>query len=328
MTLREITDWIIYTGSERGIEDSLAFVDSCPIMYHELTSEEHIVVKDLAQSLQETHKREGVDDFFIGGKDASGNDRYKHGMFRCHFSKTIIGEAYELRKIKDVFSDPRDLGLPAPILKASLSRKLATQGGLLVWVGGHANGKTTSCSAVLRERLKRHGGFALTIENPPEVPLHGKVGAHGYCMQTGVEKDAFSDALAGAMRCFPVAKQTILFLGEVRDPETAYMMLNYAGAGYLVMTTVHGGTIEDGLQRIASLADTYQGGNSSNSRILLSQCLRLAVHQRLRNSKITEAHALTQNAQVRHSIENGDWHKLKINIDRVDALINNGKDII
>jgi len=326
--MRDISDWIIYTSGRNGIEDSLAFVDSSPIMYHEFTSQEHAIVKDLTVEIERIHKQEGVDDFFIGGRDASGKDRYKHGMFRCHYSKTIIGEAYELRRINDVFSDPRKLGLPSPILKAALSRKLASQGGLLVFIGGHANGKTTSCSAVLRERLKRHGGFALTIENPPEIPLHGKVGAHGYCMQTGVEKDAFSEALSGAMRCFPVAKQTILFLGEVRDPETAYMMLNYAGAGYLVMTTVHGGTIEDGLQRIAALADSYQGGSGGNSRLLLSQCFRLAIHQKLRNKVIEQAKALTNNSQVRHSIENGDWHKLNINIDRVDALINNGKDIL
>ncbi|TOJ22794.1 type II secretion system protein E, partial [Vibrio parahaemolyticus] len=54
------------------------------------------------------------------------------------------------------------------------------------------------------------------------MPLHGKIGESGYCIQREVSgSESFEDALRDTLRGYPTASNNILLLGEVRDPTVA-----------------------------------------------------------------------------------------------------------
>jgi len=92
---------------------------------------------------------------------------------------------------------------------------------------------------VLVSRLLRYGGFAYTIEDPPEIiALNGRHG-NGYCTQTRVYDGAsgWEDSIKEILRSQPVGTSLMLFIGEIRSAEAARMAIRAASNGFLVITT-------------------------------------------------------------------------------------------
>ena len=135
--------------------------------------------------------------------------------------------------------------LPSPIpepVKSILLSSACNRGGLIHIAGKPGTGKTTTASALVVSRLLKHGGVAYTIEDPPEMPLNGWHG-NGYCSQTWVAGEGTADwmeSMRGALRSQPVGTNLIMFIGEVRDPDTAKAILRAAANGFLVITTGFG----------------------------------------------------------------------------------------
>lgn len=213
-----------------------------------------------------------------------------------HETHTVDGTWYRLRRMPP---DPPELAklpspLPAPLLKLLMSPRLG-QGGLVYVVGAPGQGKTTTASATLVSRLKEYGGFAFTVEDPPEMPLNGWH-HNGYCSQTWVAGDAAADwaeSFRGVLRSQPVGTPTILYVGEVRDAESAYALLRAASNGFLVVATGFGNDIVSGLEALIHLAGAQASWLAS-----LSGLLRLVVHQRIVNDKVVASWLASLNVKT------------------------------
>jgi Tfp pilus assembly pilus retraction ATPase PilT len=209
----------------------------------------------------------------VGAKAAKRRINY-----RAHKQESIDGDFLILRKMPTDMKDIKELGLPDAIKNLLLHEQL-NGGGLVIICGEPGNGKSTTTAAVIRGRLSKYGGFCLTLENPVEMPLHGKHG-DGYCIQTPVEEGGFESALSSAMRCYPTAANSILFLGEVRSSETAAEALRIANNGHLVITTLHSSNVVSCLKRLLTLAKTKSMSDDEASA-LLAGSLKLVLHQKL-----------------------------------------------
>lgn len=157
-------------------------------------------------------------------------------------------------------------------------------GGLVVICGLTGQGKTVVAGSTIRTRLEAWGGRAVTTEDPPELPLEGLWGK-GACRQIQVSygdqdpnKNGFAGALRRAYRKLPATRPAILFVGEVRDEETAGELIKAALNGMLVICTVHAMDQSAALRRISSLAEPALGESTNG---LLAQALRLVVHNKL-----------------------------------------------
>lgn len=227
-----------------------------------------------------------------------------------HETRAVDGGWFRLRRMPPdpPAFDNMPSPLPAHVRRLLLNRRLAL-GGLIYVVGAPGQGKTTTASATLVSRLREYGGFALTVEDPPEMPLNGWHG-NGYCSQTWVAGDAaadWSESFRGVLRSQPAGTPSILYVGEVRDTESAHAMLRAAANGFLVISTGFGTDIVSGLEALHQLAGAQPAWLNS-----LSGLLRVVVHQRLVNEQLvaTTLASLDGRSQVAAKIRAGQLSHL------------------
>lgn len=145
---------------------------------------------------------------------------------------TQAGECVTLRLLdKKHFSwKVTDLGLPEKILSAieGLTR-LAS--GLVVVSGPTGSGKTTTIYSLLSHLNQKGDQKILSLEDPVEYTLDG-------IQQVSIQPElglSFSSGLRAFLRQDP----NIIFVGEIRDTQTAKIAIHAALTGHLVFTTLH-----------------------------------------------------------------------------------------
>lgn len=235
--------------------------------------------------------------------------------FRVRKEETQSGTMFFLRR----FGKPDRLRVsrvPEGIVRQLISNKLLN-GGLILVSGVTGAGKTSTAVSTLVSRLLLYGGVAWTIEDPMEFKLEGRHGDRGgICWQKSVEQGSFGQAMRDVMRCYPAGEKGILFVGEVRDAETAQECLKAASNGLLVIATIHAGSITGTLDRILSLA--APGNNTALILATLASHLRLVVHQQ-RGAKadspiIFESLWVPPNSNCTTAIRDGDFQSIRNDI--------------
>lgn len=200
-------------------------------------------------------------------------------------------------------------------------REWGTRTGLIVVGGSTRAGKTTTASACLKDWLETYGRVAITIEDPIEYSLKGKIGKGGYCFQFEVKADSeWADALKAALRWAP----RYIFLGEVRTPAAARNLLRAATSGHLALCTVHGGSIEETLSALHQIASSELG---ETTWPLLGDGLCAVIHQRLIDGKRPEVQLLEADTAVRQLVRSGRLHQLGTMIAQQMAVLASAGDV-
>ena len=193
-------------------------------------------------------------------KDRDGSITVE-GM-RCRVSQetTADGERWAcLRRISTVVPSLDTLGYSEHILPHL--RSLGRRDGLILVSGATGQGKTTTAAALLQDYLKMYGGVAVTIEDPVEFVMRGRVGEFGHCFQFEAHRDEdWALLLKKSLRWAP----RYIFVGEIRTPKAAEQLLRAATTGHLVITTVHAGAPEEALMGLVYLAEQAMGPGVNN----------------------------------------------------------------
>ncbi len=167
------------------------------------------------------------------------------GELRVSVVPTLHGEKAVVRLL-DGQAGPRQvetLGWPDDA-QAALRDALVARSGLVVFSGPAGSGKTTAIYAALRAATVR-GRACASIEEPVEAALDG-------VDQTPVDRAA-GLTFAGALRAILRHDPEVLFVGEVRDRETAAIAAEAGLTGHLVLTTVHAGSAAEAAARLLDL---------------------------------------------------------------------------
>lgn len=262
------------------------------------TDEIRTISQKLHDLCEEAYKEKGVD-FKIIYKEDGYDLRY-----RCH---TILGaekDVFALRFIPREIIEADNLKLPE-LVSSVLKSPALSRGGLVLISGETGQGKTTTCTSMIKRRMEDFGSFALTIEDPPEYYLDGVYGAkNGRCIQTEVRSGQFATALKGAMRSYPAQSGSILYVGETRDSETASEIIKAVNNGHIVFTTIHGMNIISTIDRFISMC---AGQNLSTDEVkqTIAMSLRLVVHQRLEKHYSAYDNTLTVNVNCKSLFSDG-----------------------
>lgn len=276
---------------------------------------------EVAQNLlqQCTEKTKGDYDEFvvsIASPGDKGSAPYRRS-YRGHRIETIQGAVYALRRMPQSVPSLSDLGLDPALRKILLSEQL-NRGGLVLICGETGQGKSTTCAATIKERMFNLGSFCLTVEDPPEMPLHG-IHGDGRCYQTEVKSGNFAQAMKGAMRCFPTVNGSMLYVGETRDHETAAEVLRIAMNGNLVFTTIHASDVPNSLKRLLSLASQTMGPDAKD---ILSSVFRVGMHQVLEEMRPLPGQPLRKKLYNTFLLSNGSSSPVanKIRREEIDSL--------
>lgn len=189
------------------------------------------------------------------------------GELRVSVVPTLHGEKAVLRLMGDAAGGPRAvdaLGWPDDA-RAALREGVAGRQGLVVFAGPAGAGKTTAIYAALRA-LVAEGRACASIEEPVEAALDG-------VDQTPVDRAAgltFAAALRALLRHDP----EVLFVGEVRDRETAAIAVEAGLTGHLVLTTVHAGSAAEAVARLLDLGVEPFALGSALRRVFAQRLVR------------------------------------------------------
>ena len=194
---------------------------------------------------------------------------YDEIRYRVAYVPDINGPWFVLRKGTDSIPRLSDLDLPTRLIP--VLRSLGRSFGLILISGSPGSGKTTLASALLREYLDYYGNVAVTIEDPPELPLSGMY-EKGLCFQMEVDNDDWETPIKMAFRY----AARYIFVGEIRDPGAAIEALRACLRGHLVIGTVHSSKIEEALEIMASMASQRASGVGGN--IMLADGLLATLH--------------------------------------------------
>jgi general secretion pathway protein E len=181
---------------------------------------------------------------------------------------TIRGERVVLRLLTER-AQARDLdGLGhAPQLVAQLRRLLHRPQGLLVVCGPAGSGKTTTLAALLREILATRPGLSiLAVEDPVEVRLDGVTQVE-IAAERGM---TYPVVLRSLLRQDP----QVLMIGEVRDADTARIVVEAALTGHLLLTSLHSGSPAEGLVRLREMGVPAYQLTSTVQALLAQRLLR------------------------------------------------------
>ena len=151
--------------------------------------------------------------------------------FRVSTFPTLYGEKAEIR-VLDPSTGVRsfeELGLKGrslEVVKAAIKKPF----GMILFTGPTGSGKTTTQYAILRI-LNQDSVNIVTIEDPIEYSIAG-------VNQSQVKPEigyTFAHGLRQILRQDP----NIIMVGEVRDEETASLVVNAALTGHIVLSTLH-----------------------------------------------------------------------------------------
>lgn len=122
--------------------------------------------------------------------------------------------------------------------------------GLLIFSGPVGSGKTTTMYQLVRESYLKSKQQVITVEDPVEIeePMF---------LQTQVNEKAgitYETLLKSSLRHHP----DIIIIGEIRDEETAKMVIRGALTGHLIIASVHAKNTVGVISRLLELGVTQE----------------------------------------------------------------------
>lgn len=192
-----------------------------------------------------------------------------HVRFRVNVHRTMGRLAAVMRRIKTSVPALSTLGVPDWLLTRWGQRAF----GLILVTGPTGTGKSTTIAALLQwmnENLVRH---IVTIEDPVEYVFASEQ-SHFTQREVGRDTASFAQGLRSALRQAP----DVIFVGEIRDHETALTALQAAETGHLVLSTMHSERVSDTMERYLNLFPKDMAGVGSHMlahQLVGIQCQKL-----------------------------------------------------
>jgi twitching motility protein PilT len=233
-----------------------------PAPYPALSPEDTI---GAAVALMPEHKRREFEttseaDF---GHTIAGVGRFRVNVFR---QRGAVGLA--IRRVRSEVPTIAELRLP-PVLETLAD----SARGLVLVTGPTGTGKTTTIASMIGHINRTRRAHIVTVEDPIEV-VHDDDRSIIQQREVGADTGSYAAALRHIVRQDP----DVIFVGEIRDPDSALSAIQAAETGHLVISTLH--TI-DATETVNRLLDLFPPSHQREVRTSFAGALRGIVSQRL-----------------------------------------------
>lgn len=250
-------------------------------------------------------------DKFLGDKEADFAYVSQHGVpyrVNAFFKTGRIGVV--MRKINATAKKLEELVF-SDIAESIKQHILSAKKWLYLVTGPTWAGKSTSVVAMLEHlNATRHENI-ITIEDPIEFIFEPHT-----CIisqrEIGHDTRSFANALRSAMREDP----NIIFVGEIRDRETAESVLSLAETGHLVVSTLHTNSASQTINRYLSffppeIQNTICERLAESLIGIQSQCL---VKTKDKQSRVWIFEVMINTSSIKNNIKNKE-------IEQIDNII-------
>lgn len=249
---------------------------------------------------------------------------YDDNRFRMNFHYQEGAIALSARLIPAKIPSPEEIRLEQNLLDL-----VNLESGLVLVVGATGNGKSTTIASILEEINKNKKEHIITIEDPIEFLFESKKSMVEQ-REIGIDTKSFANALKHVLRQNP----DIIFIGEMRDPETIATALTAAETGHLVFSTLHTFNAAETIKRII---DVFEGPKQKQVLVQLSSVLRVVVAQKLIKGKsgkqVVAREILVNNTAVANMIKENNLSQIYSAIqtgakDGMKSMENSIKELI
>lgn len=224
--------------------------------------------------------------------------------FRINIFRDRDGMAAVVRLLPPQVPDVSDLGFPNDAVWKSVCER---KQGLVLLTGITGSGKSTSIASLLNHINNTRPLRVITLEDPIEYVFDSRE-----CLisqrEVGTHAESFGSGLYGILRENP----DVIFVGEMRNQETAALALTAAETGHLVFSTLH---TRDALGAVTRIIDMFPPERSRELSVQLSFSLAYIISQKLVPAASGEGRVLAmevlRNASgVGNLIRTGKWPQL------------------
>jgi twitching motility protein PilT len=190
------------------------------------------------------------------------------GRFRVNVFRQRGNVGLAVRRVRADVPTFEDLLLPPVMEELAESSR-----GLILLTGPTGTGKTTTIASLIGHINRTRRAHIITIEDPIEV-VHEDDLSIIQQREIGLDTESYARALRHVIRQDP----DVVFIGEIRDPESALSGIQAAETGHLVISTMH--TI-DATETINRMLDLFPPQQQREVRSSFAGALRAIVSQRL-----------------------------------------------
>jgi len=195
--------------------------------------------------------------------------RLRSLQFRINIFKENDGIAVAIRALSLDVPKVEEIGFANNVWEDIINRKH----GLVLLTGITGAGKSTTIASLIGRVSEKHACRIITVEDPIEYIFQQK---YSIVSQREVGRDvmSFHEGLKEMMREDP----DVIFVGEMRDPETIAMTLMAAETGHLVFSTLH---TRDATGTVTRILDYFPAGRQQEVRNQLSLGMAYIICQKL-----------------------------------------------
>jgi twitching motility protein PilT len=193
----------------------------------------------------------------------NGLGRFRVNVFRQRGTVALV-----FRRVLPGTPSFESLGLPPVVARLAEEPR-----GLVLVTGPTGSGKTTTIAAMIEHINENRSVNIVTIEDPIEFLFTDKRSIISQ-REIGTDTRDYHEAMRRVLRQDP----DVIFVGEMRDPETVWAALAAAETGHLVLSTLHTTNATETVNRIVDFFPPYQ---QKQVRYTLASSLRGVVSQRL-----------------------------------------------
>ncbi len=204
----------------------------------------------------------------LANKEIDLGYEYKGSRFRVNIYHAKSGWSASFRFIPSKIRTLEELSLPEAFHNLS-----KYSNGLVLVTGPTGEGKSTTLAAIINEINTTQAKHIITIEDPIEF-IYGP--GKSIISQRELHQDTHSwnIALRSVLREDP----DVVLVGEVRDYESAQLVLTIAETGHLVFSTLHTTSVPETVNRIIDMFPAHQ---QNQIKTQLAGALRSIIAQRL-----------------------------------------------
>lgn len=138
-----------------------------------------------------------------------------------------------------------------PKQRTMIEEAVAQGVGVTIIAGTTGSGKSTTLQNVLKGEINAKSGQikVITVEDPPEYFIPGATQIPVVRDEKGDAKTAFKNAIKASMRMDP----DVIMIGEVRDEQSAELLIEAVQTGHKVLSTIHAASALSIIPRLENL---------------------------------------------------------------------------